>query len=74
MGSMGRHKPRHHLNQPDTVLCQGKRRYASRLEAESVRAEQELLTRDLELAIYRCVAGCGGWHLTRRRDQGESYE
>lgn len=58
------HKPNpRDYQQP--VLCGGKRRYPSRHEAEQVKAEQEILVRDLELAIYRCQTGCGGWHLTR---------
>lgn len=48
------------------VMCQGKRRYSSKREAEQVREEQELMTRDLELKVYPCSAGCGGWHLTRK--------
>lgn len=46
-------------------LCGGKRRYPTKREAEHVKEEQELLTRDLELNIYRCQVGCGGWHLTQ---------
>ena len=60
------HKPRpRDYQQP--ILCGGKRRYPSRREAEIVKSEQEILTRDLELAIYHCQSGCGGWHLTRIR-------
>jgi len=47
------------------VFCQGKRRYASEREALAVKEEQELLQTDLELKVYRCSVGCGGWHLTR---------
>ena len=58
------HKPNPRDYQPP-VLCQGKRCYTSKQEAEIVKSEQELLTRDLTLTIYRCQAGCGNWHLTR---------
>jgi hypothetical protein len=51
------------------VMCNGKRRYSNEREAESVKSEQELLTRDLELNVYRCSLGCGGWHLTRNVKQ-----
>ncbi|HVI69838.1 MAG TPA: hypothetical protein VM581_05305 [Magnetospirillaceae bacterium] len=47
--------------------CGEKRRYPTEFEAERVGKEQELLNPGLELRIYKCQAGCGGWHLTRRR-------
>lgn len=47
--------------------CEGKNRYNSEQEAERVRHEQELLVPDLQLAVYRCTSGCGGWHLTRTK-------
>lgn len=50
------------------VMCGGKRRYNSQRDAEAVKAEQELLTRDLKLKVYRCQSGCGGWHLTREKE------
>jgi hypothetical protein len=49
-------------------ICGEKRRYASKTEAEKVAEEQELLNPGLHLRVYKCVAGCGGWHLTRRSD------
>jgi hypothetical protein len=49
-------------------ICGEKRRYPSQLEAEHVREEQELLNPGLKLRVYKCVAGCGGWHLTRHVD------
>jgi len=54
------------LQSPQT--CGEKRRYASSQEAERVREEQELLKPGLRLRVYKCVAGCGGWHLTRHVD------
>jgi hypothetical protein len=48
-------------------LCGGKRRYGSEREALLIKEEQELLTRGLELKVYRCQNGCGGWHLTRAK-------
>ena len=48
------------------VFCMGKRRYASKIEAEAVKTEQELLKPGLVLSVYRCQAGCKGWHLTRQ--------
>jgi len=48
--------------------CGHKRRYTSPQEAEHVREEQELLNPGLELRVYKCVADCGGWHLTRHSD------
>ena len=52
---------------PAPKLCGGKRCYSSKREAEHVREEQELLTHDLELSIYRCIQ-CGTWHLTRNKN------
>ena len=60
-----KHKIRH--TGPNTPrLCGGKRCYAHKYEAEQVKSEQELLTRDLELSIYRCLS-CHEWHLTRSK-------
>lgn len=47
------------------VYCQGKRRYSTEREALQVKEEQELMQTDLQLKVYRCTSGCGGWHLTR---------
>jgi hypothetical protein len=49
----------------DRPRCCGKNRYISRDEAERIGEEQELLTPGLSLAVYACLCGCGGWHLTR---------
>lgn len=49
-------------------ICGEKRRYPTERQAEQVRQEQELLNPGLTLRVYKCVAGCGGWHLTRRND------
>ncbi|MFZ1812717.1 MAG: hypothetical protein WAU02_04375 [Candidatus Saccharimonadales bacterium] len=47
-------------------LCGGKRSYGSRHEAETVKAEQEIIDPELTLSIYHCL-DCHAWHLTRRR-------
>lgn len=59
-----KHRPKYHADNP--VLCGGKRRYASKQEAEQVAEEQELINfaEELELSVYRCIS-CGDWHLTR---------
>jgi hypothetical protein len=46
-------------------LCNGKVCYDHKIDAENVQKEQELLTRDLILAVYRC-SHCTKWHLTRK--------
>lgn len=53
---------------PAPRLCGGKRCYSTKREAEQVKSEQELLTQDLELTIYRCIQ-CGQWHLTRTKSR-----
>lgn len=45
--------------------CGNKNCYASRHEAELIKEQQELLHRDLELDIYRCIS-CQSWHLTQK--------
>lgn len=60
-----KHPIRHSGADPDKKLCQGKRIYASRVQAETVKEQQEMLFNGLELNIYRCLVGCRGWHLTR---------
>jgi len=58
-----KHKIRH--TGPNTPrLCGGKRSYATKSEAEIVKAEQEIITPDLSLSVYRCLQ-CTPWHLTR---------
>jgi hypothetical protein len=51
--------------------CGGKNVYRSRVEAETVAREQELLSSlrepDVRLDVYHCAL-CGGWHLTSKRD------
>lgn len=61
-----KHRPKYHIDNP--TLCSGKRRYATKQEAERVAEEQEILNfaDDLELSVYRCIS-CGGWHLTRNK-------
>jgi hypothetical protein len=50
--------------------CNGKNCYRSKIEAEAVAREQEILNaqEELELRVYRCV-DCGEWHLTKNRIQ-----
>jgi len=43
--------------------CNAKRRFASKLQAETAANEQMLTNDGLKLAIYKCEL-CGGWHLT----------
>ncbi|MGH7196340.1 MAG: hypothetical protein ACREGJ_01065 [Candidatus Saccharimonadales bacterium] len=58
---------RRHITMPEPArMCGGKRRYNSKTEAEAVKTEQELLSPGVELRVYRCQAGCRGWHLTRQ--------
>jgi hypothetical protein len=47
--------------------CHGKVCYDHKIDAETVQKEQELLTRDLILAVYRC-SDCTKWHLTRKNN------
>jgi len=44
--------------------CGGKNCYSSKHEAETVKAEQEIMKPELELSVYHCHL-CGQWHLTR---------
>jgi hypothetical protein len=48
----------------------GKNRYNSKVEAEQVAAEQEIIfaADDLKLSVYLC-SNCGGWHLTKSREK-----
>ena len=62
---MSRVKKVHPRMFPDKPLCGGKRIYQSKLEAEAMKEEQELLNYNLELVVYRCNLGCKGWHLSR---------
>ena len=50
----------------DRQKCGGKNCYTSKHEVELVKEQQELLHRDLILAIYRCVS-CRSWHLTQKQ-------
>lgn len=59
-----KHKPQHHRLFDQPRVCEGKRCYANKHEAELVKEEQEALKDDLELSIYRCLT-CKQWHLTR---------
>jgi len=57
-------KPRIFVPNPPHRCC-GKNSYPTRERAEHVAEEQMLLTPSLELTVYACMCGCGGWHLTR---------
>ncbi len=53
---------------PDSPkYCGDKRAYASRQQAEAVKADQEIINTNLRLAVYRCI-NCGQWHLTRTKE------
>lgn len=62
-----KHPIRHHGVDPAAQMCGSKRRYLTKQQAELVREQQELLNNELELKVYRCHAGCKGWHLTRNK-------
>ena len=47
------------------VMDCGKKRYATKYEAERVAAHQKLENRAPNLRVYRCP-DCGGWHLTKQ--------
>lgn len=61
-----RHIPSKHTPYQPNFGCTGKKRYAKVTQAERAKEEAELLTPDLELAVYRCQY-CSGWHLTSRK-------
>lgn len=48
----------------------GKNRYSSKIEAEQIAAEQEIIfaSDNLKLSVYLC-SNCGGWHLTKSREK-----
>ena len=43
--------------------CQSKRRFKTKVEAESAAKYQSDINLHLELSVHRCQS-CGGWHLT----------